>query len=120
MGGAKKKSISQMEKEQVRQDQQVQEKKKGKAGKDAQEKQGRGVQLPSLDQFASAVAKMRAITPYGLANAFNLRLSVAKDVLEELTKKGMIREVSGNSRLRVYAPTAATTVQPAQAEATAA
>ncbi len=105
MGGAKKKTLSQMEKTQT-QEKRPEGPKKGKAGKGAPEKQVRGIELPDVhnEQFVSQVSKMPAITPYSLASEFNLRLSVAKDVLEELMRKEIIRQVGGNSRLRVYAP----------------
>jgi ribosomal protein S25 len=42
------------------------------------------------------------ITPYGVASQLNLRISLAKDLLEELEKKQLIKSVGGNARVRIY------------------
>ena len=47
---------------------------------------------------------MAAITPYALASQFNLRLSIAKDLLEELEKRNVVKLVGGNARVRIYQP----------------
>jgi len=111
LGGAKKKSMAQMEKTQVQQDKKdesPQQQKKGKT-KTVAEKRPRGLQVPdtSDQRFLSDVQKMGAITPFGLASQFNLRLSVAKDLLEDLERKRLIKLVGGNARIRIYQPAAA-------------
>ena len=50
---------------------------------------------------------MGAITPYALASQFNLRMSVAKDMLEELERKRLVTAVGGNARIRIYKMAAA-------------
>jgi len=47
---------------------------------------------------------MKVITPYTVASRFNLLLSVAKDFLEELHKRGVITYVSGGRNLKIYKP----------------
>jgi len=47
---------------------------------------------------------MKAVTPYAVASRFNLRLSVARDMLEELTRRGVLDYVSGNKNLKIYKP----------------
>ncbi len=110
MGGAKKKSMAQMEKSQDQQDkkEEPQQQKKGKA-KTVAEKRPRGLQTPDVSdpKFLSEVQKMGAITPFSLASQFNLRLSVAKDLLEDLERRRLIRVVGGNARIRIYQPAAA-------------
>ncbi len=108
MGGAKKKNLAQMEKTQVQQDKKAEPTKKSK-GKQVVEKKARGVDLPNLEdtRFLSELSKMGAITPYALASQFNLRISVAKDMLEELEKKRLITAVGGNARIRIYKMAAA-------------
>lgn len=92
-----------MEKAQVQQDK-AEAGKKGK-GKAVAEKKVRGIEFPALDdKVVGEVSKMGAITPFALASQFNLRISVAKDMLEELERKQLIRSVGGNSRLRIYQP----------------
>ena len=109
MGGAKKKSMAQMEKTQVQQGkEEPQQQKKGKA-KTVAEKRPRGLQSPDVSdpKFLSEVQKMGAITPFSLASQFNLRLSVAKDLLEDLETRRLVRLVGGNARIRIYQPAAA-------------
>lgn len=110
MGGAKKKSMAQMEKTQVQQDKKddAAPSKKGK-GKTVVEKRPRGLQSPDVSdpKFLGEVQKMGAITPFSLASQFNLRLSVAKDLLEELERRRLVTLVGGNARIRIYQPAAA-------------
>lgn len=110
MGGAKKKSMAQMEKTQVQQDKkdEAAPAKKGK-GKTVMEKRPRGLQSPDVSdpKFLGEVQKMGAITPFSLASQFNLRLSVAKDLLEELERRRLVTLVGGNARIRIYQPAAA-------------
>ena len=111
MGGAKKKSMAQMEKTQGQQDKKDEapgQQKKGKA-KTVAEKRPRGLQAPDLSdpKLISEVQKMGAITPFALASQLNLRLSVAKDLLEDLERRRVIRLIGGNARIRIYKPAAA-------------
>jgi small subunit ribosomal protein S25e len=102
MGGAKKKSLAQMEKAQT-QEKKVETPRKAK-GKVIAEKKSRGIDLPNTEdpRFLSEISKMGAITPYALASQFNLRISVAKDLLEELERKRLVRSIGGNARIRIY------------------
>lgn len=106
MGGAKKKSLAQMEKQQVQQDsggKKPEPPKKAK-GKTVSEKKTAGIGLPNLDdaKFTSEISKMGALTPYSIATQFNVRLSVARDILEELERRRLVKSVGGNARIRVY------------------
>lgn len=103
MGGAKKKSLAQMEKAQVQQDTKTEPQKKSKT-KTVLERKTRSVEVPDLDdsKFLSELSKIGAITPYALASQFNLRVSVAKDLLEELERKRLVKSVGGNARIRLY------------------
>jgi ribosomal protein S25 len=47
---------------------------------------------------------MKALTPYTVATRFDLRLSVAKDFLEDLERRGIVEYVSGSKNLKVYKP----------------
>lgn len=111
MGGSKKRSMAQMEKTQDQKDTKEDAssgQKKGKS-KTVAEKRPRGLQGPDMSdpKFVSEVQKMGAITPFALATQFNLRLSVAKDLLEDLERRKIIRIVGGNARIRIYQPAAA-------------
>ena len=110
MGGSKKKSMAQMEKTQQQTDKKEEpgEPKKGKT-KTIAEKRPRGLQAPDFNdsKFLGEVQKMGVITPFSLATQFNLRLSVAKDLLEELERRRLVTLIGGNARIRIYRPAAA-------------
>ena len=110
MGGAKKKSMAQMEKTQDQTDKKEEpgQSKRSKS-KTIAEKRPRGLQAPDFNdaKFLGEVQKMGVITPFSLASQFNLRLSVAKDLLEELERRRLITVVGGNARIRIYQPAAA-------------
>lgn len=110
LGGSKRKSMAQMEKTQSQQDKKDDSapSKKTKA-KTVVEKRPRGLQSPDVNdpKFLGEVQKMGAITPFSLASQFNLRLSVAKDVLEDLERRRLITLIGGNARIRIYQPAAA-------------
>lgn len=103
MGGAKKKSLAQMEKQQVQQDKKPEPAKKAKA-KTVAEKKTAGINLPNLDdaKFVGELSKIGALTPYSIASQFNVRLSVAREILEELERRRLVTSVSGNARIKIY------------------
>lgn len=109
MGGAKKKSLAQMEKTQVQTDKKPEAPAKKGKGKTMAEKRARSIDIPDIEdqKFLSELSKMGAITPYALANQFNIRISVAKDLLEELERKRLVSAVGGNTRIRIYRMAAA-------------
>jgi small subunit ribosomal protein S25e len=47
---------------------------------------------------------MKVLTPYTVASRLNLRLSVAKDLLEDLHREGIITYVSGGRNIKIYKP----------------
>jgi ribosomal protein S25 len=105
MGGAKKKSMAQMEKQQVQQDKKPEPAKKEKAkGKTVAEKRTAGISLPNFDdaKFVGELSKLGALTPYSIASQFNVRLSVARDILEELERRRIVKSAGGNARIKIY------------------
>ena len=109
MGGAKKKSLAQMEKQQTQQDAAATTKKpepvKKAKGKTVSEKKTvGGLTLPNFDdpKFNGELSKLGALTPYAIATQFNVRLSVARDILEELERRRLVKPVGGNARIKVY------------------
>ncbi|MEM3642050.1 MAG: hypothetical protein QXH37_09035, partial [Candidatus Bathyarchaeia archaeon] len=46
--------------------------------------------------------KMRVLTPYAVASRFNIRISAAKDLLEQLEDNGTVQLVSGNHNIKIY------------------
>ncbi len=105
--------MAQMEKTQQQQDNKAEGqagKKPKAAGKTAADKRPRGLNTPEVNdpKILAEVRKMGAITPYAVASQFNLRLSIAKDLLEELEKKHVVSLVGGNARVRIYQSAGAT------------
>jgi len=106
MGGKKKLTIKQMERTQEKKDEGQEKKKGGKSGGAASEKKAPGIMLPDLksEKIIGEIKKMKAVTPYAVASRFNLRLSVAKDMLDELTQRGVLEYVSAGKSLKIYKP----------------
>jgi ribosomal protein S25 len=108
LGGAKKKSLAQMEKQQTQQDEAATKKpeaaKKSKGKTMAEKKTVGGITLPNFDdpKFNGELSKLGALTPYAIATQFNVRLSVARDILEELERRRLVKPVGGNARIKVY------------------
>ena len=104
MGGKKKLSLKQMERTSEKKDETP--KREKKAGGLAPEKKAPGIIPPDLksEKIIGEVKKMKALTPYTVASRFNLRLSVARDVLDELAQRGIIEYVSGSRYLKIYKP----------------
>lgn len=108
MGGAKKKGLAQMEKTQtIQQKPGTAPKKKDRAA--PSEKRVKGIDLPSVEdqKIIGEIRKMSSLTPFAVASQFNIRISSAKDLLEELARKRVVEAVGGNSRVRIYKAAAA-------------
>ncbi|MCX8175726.1 MAG: hypothetical protein N3E48_00655 [Candidatus Bathyarchaeota archaeon] len=106
MGGVKRRSITSMEKAQkLREEKEKMEARKKKTA--IPEKKAQNVTLPRIDEktLINEIKKMKIVTPSTIASTFSLRVSIAKDFLEELRKKGIIELVSGCRRLKIYKPT---------------
>ncbi len=94
-----------MEKQQVQQDSDKKPEPAKKAkGKGVSEKKTAGINLPNFEdaKFTTELSKMGALTPYAIATQFNVRLSVARDILEELERRRLVKSVGGNARIKVY------------------
>jgi len=103
MGGKKKLGLKQMERMQVKKDEQESKKKKEKA-EFSKEKKPAGIVPPSSknEKIVGELKKMPVLTPYSVASRFNIRISAAKDFLEELEENGIIELVSGNHDIKIY------------------
>jgi len=104
MGGKKKLTLKQMERASEKKDEK--EKKGGKGGGGLPEKKAPGIVPPDpkSEKVIGEIKKMKAVTPYTVATRFNLRLSVAKDLLDDLAQHGVIQYVSGSKSLKIYKP----------------
>jgi len=103
MGGKKKLSLKQIERTQEKKDEAPEKKKGGKSGF-APERKAPGIMLPDVrsDKTIAEIRKMKAFTPFAVASRFNLRLSVAKDMLDELAQRGVLEHVSSGKNLKIY------------------
>ncbi|MEM4713825.1 MAG: hypothetical protein QXQ61_04660 [Candidatus Bathyarchaeia archaeon] len=104
MGGKKKLSLKQMERMQTRKDEEERKKKEKDKEKAAREKKLAGVFVPDVkgEKILDELRKMRTLTPYAVATRFNIRISTAKDFLEQLEEDGLVQLVSGNHNIKIY------------------
>jgi small subunit ribosomal protein S25e len=108
MGGKKKLGLKQMERMQTKKDEEdAEKKKKEKAG--PKEKKTIGIIPPDAknEKIVSEIKKMNVLTPYAVASRFNIRISAAKDFLEQLEENGAVQLVSGSHNIKIYKPVAA-------------
>jgi len=105
MGGKKKLSLKQIERSQDKKDEASEKKKGGKSGP-APERKAPGIMPPDLrsDKVIGEIKKMKVVTPFVVASRFNLRLSVAKDMLDELAQRGVLEYISSGKNLKIYKP----------------
>jgi small subunit ribosomal protein S25e len=101
MGGKKKLSLKQMERMQDKKDEQEKKKEKGAPPK---ERKASAVVPPDPknDKIIAELKKMHVLTPYAVATRYNIRISAAKDFLEQLQHNGTIQLVSGNHNIKIY------------------
>ena len=104
MGGAKKKSLAQTEKQQKLQTKKQQREPSKKSQSKVFEKQIGGIDIPNLEgiDVSEELSKMKAITPYAVASKYSLRISIAKNLLKLLEKRGLVKLIAGNSNLKLY------------------
>jgi ribosomal protein S25 len=105
MGGKKKLGLKQMEKQQD--DKAVEDKKK----KEEKEKKGPptkkntiGVIAPDAKdpKIVAEVKKLGVLTPYAVSTRYGIRISAAKDFLEQLEAVGAVQTVSASHNLKIY------------------
>jgi small subunit ribosomal protein S25e len=108
MGGKKKIGMKQMEKMQEKKDEEDKSKKKDKAGQ-SKERKTIGIMSPDVknEKVVSEIKKMNVLTPYTVATRFSIRISAAKDFLEQLEQIGTVQLVSGSHNIKIYKPVAA-------------
>ncbi len=110
MGGKKKLGIKQMEKQQVKTDEDKAAKMLRRKRKlDRQKKKnnvGIMVSRRKRPQKRSEIKKMGVLTPYAVATRYGIRISAAKDFLEQLEANGAVQLVSGSHNIKIYKPAA--------------
>jgi ribosomal protein S25 len=108
MGGKKKLGIKQMEKQQVKEDDdKSKDKKKEKAGQ-PKERKSIGIVAPDAKdaKIIAEVKKLGVLTPYSVSTRYGIRISTAKDFLEQLEANGAIQLISGSHNIKIYKPAA--------------
>jgi small subunit ribosomal protein S25e len=101
MGSKKRLTLKQMEKVRKKK-----ERKESGSSRSATEKRTAGIVSPDpkSEKVVDQLKKMRVLTPYTVATRLDLRLSVARDLLENLEKQGVVEFVSGSKNLKIYKP----------------
>jgi small subunit ribosomal protein S25e len=54
----------------------------------------------------SEIKKMNVLTPYSVAARYGIRISAAKEFLEQLETNGSVQLVSGSHNIKIYKPAA--------------
>lgn len=104
MGGKKKLGIKQMEKQQG--DKAAEEKSKKKEEKKGPPQKKTTISILPPDakdqRVVAEVKKMGVLTPYAVATRYGIRISAAKDFLEQLESNGAIQLVSASHSIKIY------------------
>ena len=101
MGGRKKLSLTQMERLQARR--QREQERRVRSQSMMSERKTSNVLMPEInDDLIDEIRKMRVVTPFAVASRFDLRISVAKDLLEELERKKIVELVSRSRKTKIY------------------
>ena len=108
MGGKKKLGIKQMEKQQD--DKAVEDKAKKKEEKKGPPTKKANVSIIAPDakdpKIVAEIKKLGVLTPYAISTRYSIRISTAKDFLDQLEASGAITQVSGSHNLKIYKPAA--------------
>jgi small subunit ribosomal protein S25e len=98
-GGKKNKSLKQMTKTKAPKE----AKQKEKTGA-PQAKKNLGITMPDINnkKVMGELKGLKVLTPSVVASRLSIRLSLAKDFLNELEKRKMVEYVSGGKNLKIY------------------
>ena len=104
LGGAKKRSLKQIERQQRLRTKKQQQEPRRRSGSNVLDRRIGGVSLPGIEdkELVGELSKMKAITPYMVASRYDVRLSVAKNLLDSLQQRGLIQLMARNSNLKLY------------------
>ena len=99
-GGKKNKSLKQMTKTKAPKEQ----KQKEKTDAQPQAKKSLGLTIPDINnkKVMGELKGLKVLTPSVVASRLNIRLSLAKDFINELEKRKMVEYVSGGKNLKIY------------------
>lgn len=91
-------------------------KKAGEKKEEVVEKGVLKVVVPSDEEVRSALAGLKVVTPAVFAERLKVRVSVAKALLRTLVSNGLLREVVGVNRIRIYEPVSKASTPTASAQ----
>ena len=99
-GGKKNKSLTKMAK--TKEPKEPKQKEKTDAQPAA--KKSLGLTIPDINnkKVIAELKGLKVLTPSIVASRLNIRLSLAKDFLNELEKRKMVEYVSGGKNLKIY------------------
>jgi len=97
MGGKKKLSLKQMERARTKQEKEEKKKKEKKPASTT-------APDPNNEKIVGELRKLPVLTPFTVASRLNLRISAAKDFLDQLEDRGIVQMVDGNHNLKIYRP----------------
>jgi len=102
VGGKKRPTISQAEKAQRRREEEARRELRRKL--ERSEKKILDITPPDIkdEKVLNEIKRMKVITPFSIASKYEVRMSIAKQFLENLHRKGIIELVSKNGDLRIY------------------
>ena len=110
MGGKKKLGLKQMERSRAKKTKRKTRKrrKRKKAGPQKEHKTTINVIPPDAknEKIVAEIKKMNVLTPYGISTKYNVRISAAKEFLQQLEQNGAVQLVSGSHSIKVYKPCA--------------
>lgn len=104
MGGKKRLTLKQMEKQSRKQ---ARQRRSGSGDSMApRDKKAAGIVPPDIKdpKVIEEVKRIKVLTPYAVASRFNIRLSTARNFLKQLEEKGVIRFVSRSRNVMIYTP----------------
>ena len=67
---------------------------------------GSGASQSPAQEVVNEIKKMGVLTPYAVATRYGIRISAAKEFLEQLEANGSVQLVSGSHNIKIYKPAA--------------
>lgn len=108
MGGKKKLGLKQMERQKSKSNDETKakDKKDRKAGPPKDKRTIISVVPPDAknDRIVAEVKKMPVLTPYAISTKYGIRISAAKDFLQQLEQAGAVQLISGSHNIKIYKP----------------
>ncbi|MCY0850552.1 30S ribosomal protein S25e [Sulfuracidifex metallicus] len=104
MGGVSKKPLSNVEKKMKKEAAKEEKKVEKKGSKTGKEVISKTITLDNetKKKVMDELKREKIVTPYSLASKSEMTISVAKKMLEEMEKQGIVKLVSKNRRVSLY------------------